>query len=115
MPIPTPRATETKDEFIGRCADFLTSEGKSQDQALAICYNEFNESKIMKSNIDQYRTYEQIKNDTMAEIESVTPQELADCMAKLRGNSPGHTYTSPAFEKVCYQRILARKRQAANQ
>jgi len=115
MPIPTPRATETRDEFVGRCAEFLTSEGKSQDQALAICYNNFYESKTMKSNIDQYRTYEEIKNSTMAEIESVTQEELADCMAKLRGNVPGNTYTSPAFTKVCYERILARKRQAANQ
>jgi len=115
MPIPTPKPQEEKEQFIGRCISFLEGEGMDDKQAAAICYNQFYESKTMKSNIDQYRTYEEIKNNTMAELESVTQEELADCMAKLRGNVPGNTYTSPAFEKVCYERILARKKQSTNQ
>jgi len=114
MPIPTPKPNEEKEQFIGRCISFLEGEGMKDTQAAAICYNQLYEGK-MKSNIDQYRIYEQIKKDTFQELESVTPEELSDCMAKLKGNVPGNTYTSPAFEKVCYERILARKRQAANQ
>jgi hypothetical protein len=114
MPIPTPKPREEKEQFIGRCISFLEGEGMDDKQAAAICYNQFYEGN-MKSNLEQYRVYEQIKKDTFQEIESVTQEELADCMAKLRGNVPGNTYTSPAFEKVCYERILARKRQAANQ
>jgi hypothetical protein len=115
MPIPTPKTNENQEEFIARCSEFLQNEGKDEKQSLAICYNQFNGKMRMKSNIDNYRTYEQIKKDTFEEIQSVSEEELAQCMADLRGNAPGNTYTSPAFEKVCYNRILARKRQAENQ
>ena len=39
MPIPERRATESRDEFIGRCVSEIVDE-YGRKQALAICYNQ---------------------------------------------------------------------------
>lgn len=41
MPVPTPNAGESREDFMGRCVSFLTDEGKPQDQAVAICASQW--------------------------------------------------------------------------
>lgn len=45
MPIPKPRKDEDKTKFIARCISFLVKEGKTQEQASAICYKVYKDSK----------------------------------------------------------------------
>jgi hypothetical protein len=41
MPIPQPEPNEQENEFISRCiAELVGNEGKPQDQAAAICYQQ---------------------------------------------------------------------------
>jgi hypothetical protein len=42
MPIPTPEKDEERSSFMSRCVSFLVKEGKSSDQASAICYDKWN-------------------------------------------------------------------------
>jgi hypothetical protein len=114
MPIPNPKINEPEEEYVSRCSEFLQNEGMENKQALAICYSNFYKENQMNKNLEQYRVYEQTKKFQEQEINSVTPEELSQCMAELKGNMPGGTYTSPAFEKVCIGRILAKKNQATN-
>jgi len=44
MPIPSPNTGESRSNFIGRCVSFLVDEGRPEDQAVAICSNEWDES-----------------------------------------------------------------------
>lgn len=41
MPVPTPESSETRSHFMERCVEFLTNEGKPNDQAVAICYTQW--------------------------------------------------------------------------
>ncbi len=49
--MPTPNQNESKDDFIARCIPEVMGEGYSQDQASAICYTTWDDSK--KANIKQ--------------------------------------------------------------
>jgi len=44
MPIPNPRPEENESEFVGRCVSEISNE-YDQDQAVAICFNTYRESK----------------------------------------------------------------------
>lgn len=44
MPIPKPNSGEPQSTFMGRCVTFLVDEGTPQEQALAICYNQYAEA-----------------------------------------------------------------------
>lgn len=44
MPIPKPRPEENESEFVGRCISEISNE-YDQDQAVAICFNTYRESK----------------------------------------------------------------------
>lgn len=112
MPIPNPKTNENQEEYVSRCSEFLQNEGMDLKQSLAVCYDNFYKENMNK-NLEQYRVYEQTKKFQEQEINSVSQEEIAECMAELRGNVPGNTYTSPAFEKVCIGRILAKKNQAS--
>ena len=55
MPIPQPRENESENEFISRCISKLVGEeGKDQDQATAICYQQLTVD-LVKSK--KYRNY----------------------------------------------------------
>lgn len=41
MPIPTPNQGEDKNEYVGRCVEFLENEGRPHDQSVAICLNKW--------------------------------------------------------------------------
>jgi len=45
MPIPTPKAKETQQEFISRCMSDLKSEFPNKEQRLAVCYTQWQEKK----------------------------------------------------------------------
>jgi len=45
MPIPKPKNKEKRSEFVSRCVSQISSEYKDNKQAVAICYNQFKESK----------------------------------------------------------------------
>jgi hypothetical protein len=45
MPIPKPRSKEKKSEFVSRCVSQISKEYKDNKQAVAICYNQFQEAK----------------------------------------------------------------------
>ena len=88
MPIPNKRATESRDEYVGRCISELSNE-YPQDQAAAICYN-------------------QLKKVNMAEEAPSIPQEEIDyCLAMLKGQNP--TYVGPGALKICIARLTAKK------
>lgn len=44
MPIPSPNTGESRNNFIGRCVSFLVNEGGSDEQAFAICYDQYEEA-----------------------------------------------------------------------
>lgn len=47
MPLPTPKDTETKEDFVSRCIEIMTKEESdkfpSRAQRAAICYSQWNE------------------------------------------------------------------------
>jgi len=89
MPIPSKRATESRDEFVGRCISELSAE-YPQDQAAAICYN-------------------QLKQVNMAEeAPAISPEEIEECLLSLRGQNP--TYVGPAALKICVDRLTIAKK-----
>jgi len=46
MPKPKyPESNESKDEYMSRCVTSVMNEGKNRDQAVAICYSYWRESK----------------------------------------------------------------------
>jgi len=88
MPIPKRNATESRDEFIGRCISNLSDE-YPQDQAAAICY-------------------QQLRKVNMAEETPAIPQEEIDyCLAMLRGQNP--SYVGPGALKICIARLTIAK------
>ena len=48
MPIPKPHNNETQDQYVGRRIEFLINEGTEQEQAVAICLNEWENNKELK-------------------------------------------------------------------
>ena len=44
MPIPKPRADESKPEFMDRCVSFVIAEGTDEEQAIAICLRQYESS-----------------------------------------------------------------------
>lgn len=115
MPIPQRNLAESKDEFLSRCISTLVSEGKDTDQASAICYTQLNQTKMKNSNIEKFESLRTSRDLTNEELASITPEEMEACMSTLAGNKPGNTYRSKAFEKVCANKILAKRYQESQQ
>ena len=111
MPIPKRQLDESKNEFLSRCINFLTAEGKSNEQAGAICYTQLNQITMKNPNIEKFESLKTSRDLTNEELASISKEEFETCMNQLAGNIPGNSYRSKAFEKVCYNRILARKYQ----
>jgi len=88
MPIPERRATESRDEFVGRCISALSSE-YPQDQAAAICYQQ-----LKKVNMQE-------------EVPGIPQEEIDYCLAMLKGQNP--TYVGPGALKICIARLSAKK------
>lgn len=49
MPIPKPKAEETKDDYIGRCMSDISGE-YPQDQAVAICISTYDRKELSQQN-----------------------------------------------------------------
>lgn len=45
MPIPEPKAGESRDEFISRCMSAQEGEDRPQDQKFAICFSQWRDVK----------------------------------------------------------------------
>lgn len=45
MPIPEPKAGESREEFISRCMSAQSGEDRPQDQKLAICFSSWEDVK----------------------------------------------------------------------
>lgn len=58
MPIPSPRAGESQDKFIGRCMSSLSESGEFRDrkQRAAVCHGQWRKSKRKKSSETRRRT-----------------------------------------------------------
>ena len=109
MPIPQRNLTESKDEFLSRCISFLVDEGKDTEQASAICYTQLNKQEMKNPNIEKFESLRTSRDLTNEELASITPEEMEACMSTLAGNKPGNTYRSKAFERVCANKILAKR------
>ena len=51
MPIPKPTKDQTENEYISTCIAFLVGDGKDKEQAAAICYDNWKESKMEKAKV----------------------------------------------------------------
>jgi hypothetical protein len=111
MPIPQRNITESKDEFLSRCISFLVDEGKDTELASAICYTQLNQTNMKNQNIEKFESLKTSRDLTNEELASITPEEMTECMNTLAGNKPGNSYRSKAFERVCANKILARRYQ----
>lgn len=60
MPIPTPRGQEKESNFISRCMEEIGSEYTDKDQALAVCYSTWRDSKNLTSEQRVVRKMNQI-------------------------------------------------------
>lgn len=101
MPIPKPYENERESEYIGRCTEFLVNEGTDQEQAVAICYSEWNDSKkqfkpkAMKYSLkqildDKKNALKEHKDNTKNKNKSgyhvATKQSVNDGLVKAAGN-----------------------------
>jgi len=53
MPIPTPKGPEKESQFISRCMSEIGDEYTDKDQALAVCYTQWRESKGINMTSEQ--------------------------------------------------------------
>ena len=53
MPIPTPSGRESESNYIGRCMEAIGDEYTDKDQALAVCYSQWRESKGINMSSEQ--------------------------------------------------------------
>ena len=61
MPIPKPNIGETQSTFMGRCVSFLVDEGKPEEQAVAICYQEYRDANKTEAH-KKYMTWKAYDN-----------------------------------------------------
>lgn len=74
MPLPKPKNNERKSEFINRCMESLKDKGEFPDskQRLAVCYNQFEESKTEASIVGQIGDDEILYFDTFCSTKKET-------------------------------------------
>lgn len=65
MPVPKPNTNESRNDFISRCIEFLINEGTEQEQAIAICQTQWEDSKMIFCNAlnKSFETKEQMFNE----------------------------------------------------
>ncbi len=63
MPIPKPKKSESKDDYVSRCIAFLVGEGKDQEQASAIAYQQWEDRHKKKVAKTQYEFVKSIPMD----------------------------------------------------
>lgn len=59
-PIPTPNQGESEEDFIERCVSFLINEGTPQEQAVAICSEQWNKPDKKKLYAERSKLMNQI-------------------------------------------------------
>ena len=70
MPLPEPRTGENQDEFISRCLEEVSGEFDDQDQALAVCFNQWREDSASVVPISSHPGFTKFRaaDSTAAEI-----------------------------------------------
>lgn len=66
MPIPKPRPDENESEFVGRCVSEISNE-YDKDQAVAICFNTYRESKAQALKRAEAEVKAFIKNESYSD------------------------------------------------
>jgi hypothetical protein len=73
MPIPKPKSREKRSEFVSRCVSAISDEYKDNKQAVAICYNQFEEGKasaemvIELDGMDQMLIFKKAQEEPMSD------------------------------------------------
>jgi len=83
VPVPTPQQGESENDFMRRCVGAMVGEGRDQDQAVAICSTQWEESKGTRKSYslaervadddDSYMTFEDEEGNPI-----LLPDELDD-------------------------------------
>jgi len=83
MPLPTPKGSESKDEFISRCVVDLENkgEGSSNDQRVAICISQWEEQ--MNLPIFSLQINEEIDNETGVSTVSIVREPAIELPAQF--------------------------------
>lgn len=102
MPIPKPNSGESQSDFISRCTEFLINEGTEHEQAVAICFSTWEDSKSLNVNdkamkytlkqilddkknaLKQHKDYTKDKNKKGYHV--ATKQAVNDGIVKAAGN-----------------------------
>lgn len=80
-----PNTGETKDEFIGRCISYEIGNGYDQEQASAICYSKWDDTKLTStSNVAIIVEYDDLRNEKLVDYLSV--RELMNRIIVLSDN-----------------------------
>lgn len=63
------KSGESKDDFLGRCVKYVINEGKSNEQAFAICINKWNMANVQKISFDYDDTLSTSRGQELAKKE----------------------------------------------
>lgn len=77
MPI-TPKASETREEFISRCIGEEITAGYEQSQAAAICYSKWDRRELSKQNFSDPQKRVMAKINFEKKYEGINLQEPAE-------------------------------------
>jgi hypothetical protein len=89
MPIPKPNASESQNDYVGRCMHEIASEYDTNEQSVAICINTYEKGNMNKTSENRVASklagiklvYAAKESDKMAEDTKSLPWE--DCIAKM--------------------------------
>lgn len=82
-----PGASESEDEFIGRCIEYVMNEGTDQEQAYAICKSKWDNRESFQESYSDYP--ESVKNNAKAAIKWAEENGWGDCgtpVGKIRAS-----------------------------
>ena len=77
MPIPKPKAEETKDKYVGRCMSEISGE-YPQDQAVAICISTYDRKELSKQNFSDPQRRVQSKLNFDKKFEGINIVNLGE-------------------------------------
>ena len=126
MPLPKPKDKEKKNDFISRCITDLTDkkEFKSQDQRIAVCYNQYKEAKAVAEEVigsgddeclsfSYQKTYKGLKRSELKDSDFlfpdkrsfpiVSPEDVRDAInnfGRMGGDMPYETFIKKLYNKA---------------
>mgnify|MGYP001564862500 CR=1 FL=1 len=88
--IPSPKKGEAKDEYVSRCIAFLVGEGKDQEQAAAIAYQQWRDRNKKKMTKTQYEFVKSIPMD-------MSFNEIRDKINSAANKTFGNAYVNDIY------------------